>query len=98
MSVYEELCKYKDDKYKDKISSKLEEICSDDNLKNEIEDEISNIDKGIEEIANSYNKERLINRKNEIIVILEKKEASDEETMSLEKELNKIILQLAKMK
>ena len=43
----------KDDKYKDKISSKLEEICSDDNLKNEIEDEISNIDILIKGLINS---------------------------------------------
>lgn len=59
---------------------------------------ITDIDKGIEDITNSYNKERLINRKNEIIEILEKKDSSDEETVGLEKELSQIILQLAKMK
>ena len=70
----------KDDKYKDKISSKLEEICSDDNLKNEIEDEISNIDILIKGLINSSvpkvdiygNEENLVQADSSFINRLEK--------------------------
>ena len=60
--------------------------------------EITDIDKCIEDIINSYNKERMMERKNEILVELEKDSYEKEDREKLEKELNAIILQLAKMK
>lgn len=60
--------------------------------------EISDVDRCIEDIINSYTKERIINRRNEILEKLDKKEYTDDEVASLEKELNDIILRLAKMK
>lgn len=60
--------------------------------------EISDIDKCIEDIINSYNKERIIQRRNEILANLEDEKYTKEEIASFEKELSEIILQLAKMK
>ena len=60
--------------------------------------QISSIDKCIEDIINSYNKDKLINRKNEIVNILDLKQGTNEEIANLEKELNEIIIKLAKMK
>lgn len=60
--------------------------------------EISDIDKCIEDIINSYNKERMIKRRNEILSELENNNNTKEEIANFEKELNQIILQLAKMK
>ena len=60
--------------------------------------EISDIDKCIEDIINSYNKERLSVRKNEILIELENEKHTKEEKVEFEKELSTIILQLAKMK
>ncbi len=59
--------------------------------------EISDMDKCIEDIINSYNKERLIKRKNEILIELEKN-LEETSKKDLEKELNTIILQITKMK
>ena len=60
--------------------------------------EISDIDKCIEDIINSYNKERMIEKRNEILKELENENHTKEEIASFEKELSQIILQLAKMK
>jgi len=60
--------------------------------------EISNNDKCIEDVITSYNKERIIKRRNEILTKLEEKNNTKEEIASFEKELSEIILQLAKMK
>lgn len=60
--------------------------------------EISDIDKCIEDIINSYNKERMITRRNEILLEIENINHTKEEIGNLEKELSQIILQLAKMK
>lgn len=60
--------------------------------------EISDNDKCIEDIITSYNKERIIERRNEILTKLEDKNNTKEEIASFEKELSEIILQLAKMK
>lgn len=60
--------------------------------------EISDVNKCIEDIINSYNKERIIARKNEILAELENTDHSKEEITSYERELSNIILQLAKMK
>ena len=60
--------------------------------------EITEIDKCIEDILLSYEKERLVNAKNEILACLENKSLTDEERKSLEKELSDIIIKLAKIK
>ena len=60
--------------------------------------EISDIDKCIEDIINSYNKERIIQRRNEILLELEKDTHTKEEIVNFERELSQIILQLAKIK
>ena len=60
--------------------------------------EISDNSKCIEDIITSYNKERIIERRNEILTKLEDKNNSKEEIASFERELSEIILQLAKMK
>ncbi len=59
--------------------------------------EISSIDKCLEDIIAIYSKERLSNRKLEIIKTLENsKSLSKEEVDSLEKELSEVIIELAK--
>lgn len=60
--------------------------------------EISEINKCIDDVISSYQKERVITRRNEIVAKLEDKNLSKEETTQLEQELSKIIIQLAKMK
>ncbi len=60
--------------------------------------EIADIDKCIEDVINSYNKERLISRRNEILKKLEEKDNTKEEMANLEKELSQIIIKLAKIK
>ncbi len=60
--------------------------------------EISDIDKCIEDVINSYNKERIIMRRNEILLELENTSHTKDDIVNLEKELSQIILQLAKMK
>ncbi len=60
--------------------------------------EITELDKCIEDVINSYTKEKTIKRRNEIIKQLEDKNISREEVEGLEKELNDIIISLAKMK
>ena len=60
--------------------------------------EISDNSKCIEDIITSYNKERIIERRNEILTKLEDKNNTKEEIASFERELSEIILQLAKMK
>ncbi|MFR0822337.1 MAG: DNA primase [Clostridia bacterium] len=60
--------------------------------------EIAEIDKGIEDVLRSYQKERVIAKRNEIIKQLENKNLTKEETHALENKLNDIIIQLAKMK
>lgn len=60
---------------------------------------ISDINKCIEDLISIYNKEKLINKRNEIIRKLENTEnMTGEETQSLERELNEVILKLAKVK
>ena len=73
------------------VISHLTQIMADDY-------EISDENRCIEDIINSYTKERMINRRNEILEKLEQKDYTNEEMASLEKELNDIILKLARMK
>ena len=61
--------------------------------------EITDINKGIEDLMNTYAKEKLIYKRNEIIHKLEQPEnLTKEEIANLEKELNELILKLAKIK
>lgn len=60
--------------------------------------EIGDVDKCIDDIINSYTKERIINRRNEILQLLEGNELTKEERASLEVELSNIIVKLARMK
>ncbi len=59
--------------------------------------EIVDVDKCIEDIINSYNKERIIKRKNEILIQLNS-ELPEDKRKELEKELSSIIMQITKMK
>lgn len=61
--------------------------------------EINSIDKCIEDVINTYNKERLTNRKFEIIRALENSSSlTKDEVAKLENELNELMLELAKRK
>ena len=60
--------------------------------------EIVEVDKCIEDILNLYAKEKVILERNEIIKELERKDLNPDEINELEKRLNTIIIQLAKMK
>lgn len=60
--------------------------------------DMSNEEKAIDDIINTYKKERLIEEKNEILLNLENKNLNKEEISNLENKLSKIIIKLAKMK
>ena len=60
--------------------------------------EIKDDKKAILDLINNYKKEKLINRKKEIIICLNEGGVSEAENKSLEQELNDIILKLAKIK
>ena len=60
--------------------------------------EINDVEKGIEDIEKVYKKENLIERRNEIINKLNDNTISKEEASNLGKELNDIIISLAKIK
>lgn len=61
--------------------------------------EIQDAKKGVDDIINAYNKEIIIERRNEILQELENHDAhTKEEIAKYEKELNEIIITLAKMK
>ena len=59
--------------------------------------EIEKTDKGIEDILKAYKKEKLISRRNEIINKLEENDISQEESKTLENELNSVIIKLSKV-
>ena len=59
--------------------------------------EISDVDKAIDDVIAIYKKESLVNRRNSILKELENVNTSEEGKL-LEKELNNVIIQLAKMK
>ena len=59
---------------------------------------ITDVDKAIKDILKIYEKERLVNQRNEILASLENKELTKEERESLENELNSIIIKLVKFK
>ena len=60
--------------------------------------EITSVQKCIDELLLTYNKDRLNNRKLEIIKALERKDLNKEEVASLEQELSTIIVELARRK
>ena len=61
--------------------------------------EITDVNKAIEDIEKTYLKERKIVRRNEIIKLLENRDSMNpEEKTKLERELNNIIIDLARMK
>lgn len=60
--------------------------------------EILDSKKAIIDIVTIYKKEKLLEEKNNIIKKLESKELDKEESIQLEKELNTVIIELAKMK
>ena len=60
--------------------------------------EIKDDKKAIEDLINNYKKERLTNRKKEIIEYLNSENIDKQEAIDLEKELRDIIINLAKMK
>lgn len=60
--------------------------------------DMSNEEKAIDDIINTYKKERLIEEKNEILLNLEDKNLNKEEISNLENKLSEIIIKLAKMK
>ena len=61
--------------------------------------EINSVEKCIEDVINIYNKDRLSNKKNEIIKALENSSSlTKDEIAKLEQELSDIIIELAKNK
>ena len=60
--------------------------------------EIVEVNKCIDDIINLYNREKLIMQRNKIIKELENKNLTVEESKNLEKNLNDIIMKLAKIK
>lgn len=60
--------------------------------------EIADVNKGIEDIETTYKKEQLLKRRNEIINKLNDNTISKEESFKLGKELNDLIINLAKIK
>ncbi len=75
----------------EEIISILTEIMADDY-------EIENDKKAIEDLINNYKKEKLTNRKKEIIDSLSNKNIDKQEEINLEKELHDIIINLAQIK
>mgnify|MGYP003289968288 CR=1 FL=1 len=61
-------------------------------------DEIKNDKKAVDDVINSYIKEKLTNRKNEIIYNLNNIDSTSHEAKELEKELHDIIIKLAQIK
>lgn len=74
------------------IISRITEIMAEDF-------EITDVNKAIEDLISIYEKQKLINRRNEILKQLDNSDNVNAENMKdLEKELNEIILKLAKIK
>ena len=57
---------------------------------------ITDIDKGIDDILNTYERENLKEKRDEILKSLEDSELDNESKLALERELNDIIIKLAK--
>ena len=59
--------------------------------------EITDVDKAIDDVASIYEKEKLVNKRNSLLKQIEKSE-DIEQSRTLERELNEIILKLARIK
>ena len=59
---------------------------------------IENLEKGVQDILNIYEKENMQNRKEEILELLKQGNLGESETKELENELNSILLNLIKIK
>ena len=96
IKLYEEL-----EKGNSNINQILDQL-EDDNMINHLTEimtydfEITDINKAIDDLVNTYEKEKLMQRKNEIIKQLEN--SNQENRSQLENELNDIILKLAKIR
>lgn len=75
----------------EEILNQITKIMSDDY-------DITDINKAIIDILNIYEKEKIINKKNEILSKLEDEKLTKEEIVSLENQLSEVIIKLAKMK
>ena len=60
--------------------------------------EVSSNKKFIEEIINNYDRNKLLVRKDELLLAINNQNLAKDEMVKLEKELNNIIIELAKMK
>lgn len=60
--------------------------------------DMSNEEKAVEDLINSYKKAKLIEEKNEILVKLENSSSNKTETIDLERRLSELIVMLAKIK
>ncbi len=60
--------------------------------------EVSDTEKCVQDVINAYSREKLTNRKNEIIKLIKNPELPKEESKKLEEELNELIIRLAKKK
>ena len=100
--IYEKI-KDLDDITESKIMKTIANI-EDENLQRHVSElmvsdyEISSVQKCIDDLLLTYNKDRLNIRKLEIIKALERKDLSKEEIASLEQELSTIIVELARRK
>ena len=100
--IYEKI-KDLDDVTESKIMKTIANI-EDENLQRHVSElmvsdyEISSVQKCIDDLLLTYNKDRLNIRKLEIIKALERKDLSKEEIASLEQELSTIIVELARRK
>ena len=97
--MYEEF-----EKGKSNIENVLDLFVDDQDAVNELtaimadDYQISDINKCIDDILYTYSREQITNRKNEIINELNDTNTSKEDAIKLEKELNEIIIKLAKRK
>ena len=60
--------------------------------------EVNSSKKFVEDIINNYDRNKLLARKEELLLEINNKNLAKEEIAKLEKELNSIIIELAKMK
>ena len=58
--------------------------------------EITDVNKAEEDLINTYERERIIERRNQVLKFLEDKNLEEDKRKNLEKELNEIIIRLAK--
>ena len=86
-NIYDAISLFSDEN----IINHLSEIMSEDY-------EISDVNKCIEDIINSYKKETIIEYRDSILKELDNQTITDEERQNLEKELNNVIIKLAQMK